>query len=458
VPTSTRLRTSARPKSRYQPLPLRRPPAPVAAPSPSGAGTVAETARPLVELLLGRPVPVRFEFYDGSTLGPDGGPGVVRIRSADALRRLLWAPGELGLARAFVCGDMEIEGDIIALLGEAQRRAPADLRFLGLPGWSAAVRAARDLGAIGPPLPPPPEEVLPRGRRHSTSRDAASVSHHYDVGNDFYRLFLGPTMAYSCARFASPDMGLEAAQWAKYELACRKLGLHEQPGMRLLDVGCGWGSMAMHAAACHGATVVGVTVSREQAELARRRVGDAGLAGQVEIRVQDYRAVRDGDLDAISSIGMFEHVGKARQDEYFETLRARLRPGGRLLNHAISTPGSSRMSRRSFMYRYVFPDGELIDVGEAILAMERAGFEVRDVESLREHYVKTLHAWVANLEAHWDEAVALVGPARARVWRIYMAGSANRFESGAIAVHQVLGVATDGNGRSGMPPTRAGWD
>jgi cyclopropane-fatty-acyl-phospholipid synthase len=214
----------------------------------------------------------------------------------------------------------------------------------------------------------------------------------------------------------------------------------------------------MHAAACHGATVVGVTVSREQAELARRRVGDAGLAGQVEIRVQDYRAVRDGDLDAISSIGMFEHVGKARQDEYFETLRARLRPGGRLLNHAISTPGSSRMSRRSFMYRYVFPDGELIDVGEAILAMERAGFEVRDVESLREHYVKTLHAWVANLEANWDEAVALVGPARARVWRIYMAGSANRFESGAIAVHQVLGVATDGNGRSGMPPTRAGWD
>jgi cyclopropane-fatty-acyl-phospholipid synthase len=353
---------------------------------------------------------------------------------------------------------MELEGDIIALLGEAQRRAPADLRFLGLSGWSAAYRAARDLGAIGPPLPPPPQEVAPRGRRHSPFRDAVSVSHHYDVGNDFYRLFLGPTMAYSCARFTSQDMGLDAAQWAKFELVCRKLGLHERPGMRLLDVGCGWGSMAMHAAACHGATVVGVTVSREQAELARRRVSDAGLAGQVEIRVQDYRAVRDADFDAISSIGMFEHVGKACQDEYFETLRARLRPGGRMLNHAISTPGSSRMSRRSFMYRYVFPDGELIDVGEAILAMERAGFEVRDVESLREHYVKTLHGWVANLEAHWDEAVALVELARARIWRIYMAGSANRFESGAIAVHQVLGVATGSSGRSGMPLTRAGWE
>jgi cyclopropane-fatty-acyl-phospholipid synthase len=409
-------------------------------------------------MLLGRPVPIRVEFFDGSALGPPGGPGTVRIRSADALRRVLWAPGELGLARAFVCGDIEIEGDIIALLGAAQRVAPPDLRFLGMAGWSAAYRAARDLGALGPPLPPPPEEVLPRGRRHSATRDATSVGHHYDVGNEFYRLFLGPTMAYSCARFTAQTTGLDAAQAAKFELVSRKLGLHERPGARLLDVGCGWGSMAIHAAECHGAEVVGVTVSREQAELARRRVAEAGLAGRVEIRIQDYREVRDEDFDAVSSIGMFEHVGKARQAEYFEILRARLRPGGRLLNHAISTPGSSKMGRRSFMYRYVFPDGELIDVGEAILAMERAGFEVRDVESLREHYVRTLHGWVANLESRWDEAVALVGLARARIWRIYMAGSANRFESGAIAVHQVLGVAANGTGRSGMPLTRAGWD
>jgi cyclopropane-fatty-acyl-phospholipid synthase len=411
-----------------------------------------------VELLLGAPSPVRFEFYDGSTLGPDGGPGTVRVRSADAFRRLVWAPGELGLARAFVAGDLELEGDIVALLRLLQDAAPPDLRFLGLAGSSAALRAARGLGALGPPLPPPPEEVLPHGRLHSARRDATSVSHHYDVGNDFYRLILGPSMTYSCARFASATTTLEQAQAAKFELVCRKLGLHERPGRRLLDVGCGWGSMAMHAAEHHGATAVGITISREQAELARRRVNDAGLGDRAQIRIQDYRALSRERFDAISSIGMFEHVGRARQAEYFQTLRGLLGPGGRLLNHAISSSGSSRPGRRSFMYRYVFPDSELLDVGDTILAMERAGFEVRDVESLREHYVGTLHAWVANLEANWDEAVASVGPARARVWRLYMAGCANRFEDGAIAVHQVLGVVPEESGRSSMPPTRAGWE
>jgi cyclopropane-fatty-acyl-phospholipid synthase len=353
---------------------------------------------------------------------------------------------------------MELDGDIVGLLRIALHAAPADLRFLGLAGWSAVLRAARDLGALGPPLRPPPQVVLPRGRRHSARRDAAAVTHHYDVGNEFYRLLLGPTMAYSCARFTDERTRLDAAQTAKFDLVCRKLGLPERPGARLLDVGCGWGSMAIHAADCYGAEVVGVTLSGEQADLARRRVAEAGLSGRVEIRVQDYRDVPDADFDAISSIGMFEHVGRARQAEYFAGLRGRLRPGGRLLNHAISAPGSSRMSRRSFMYRYVFPDGELIDVGEAILAMERAGFEVRDVESLREHYGRTLQAWVANLEEHWDEAVDLVGEARARIWRIYMAGSANRFEQGNIGVHQVLGVVADADGRCFMPPTRAGWE
>jgi len=215
--------------------------------------------------------------------------------------------------------------------------------------------------------------------------------------------------------------------------------------------------MALHAAARHGAKVVGVTVSREQAELARRRVAGVGLEAQIVIRVQDYRLVRNETFDAISSIGMFEHVGRSRQDRYFQTLRALLRPGGRLLNHAISSPGSSKPGRRSFIYRYVFPDSELLDVGDAVLAMERAGFEVRDAESLREHYVKTLHAWVANLEAGWDDAVAMVGMARARIWRLYMAGCANRFAEGAISVHQVLGVATDDAGNSFMPlPARAG--
>jgi cyclopropane-fatty-acyl-phospholipid synthase len=414
--------------------------------------------RPLVESLLGRPVPIRFAFFDGSTLGDAAATGVVSVRNLDALRRLLWAPGELGLSRAVVAGDVELEGDLFAVLRALQDAAPPDIRFLGLGAFSSAVRAAHRLGAIGLPLPPPPEEVLPLGWRHSIRRDAASVSHHYDVGNDFYQLVLGPSLTYSCARFAQDDLDLEAAQAAKFELVCRKLGLHERPGMRLLDVGCGWGSMALHAAQRHGAVVVGITVSKEQAELARRRVAEAGLEQQIEIRLQDYRLVRGEQFDAVSSIGMFEHVGLDRQDQYFETLRALLGPGGRLMNHAISSPGTSRQGRRSFIYRYVFPDAELIDVGSAVLAMERAGFEVRDVESLREHYVKTLRAWVGNLEARWDEAVAMVGPRRARIWRLYMAGSANRFEEGGIAVHQVLGVVNDDAGHSFMPPTRSGWE
>jgi cyclopropane-fatty-acyl-phospholipid synthase len=414
-------------------------------------------ARPLVEMLLGRPVPVRFEFFDGSTLGPDGGPGRVLVRSADAFRRLLWAPGELGLSRSFVAGDVELEGDVFGLLHVLQHAAPPDLRFLGMSGWSAGLGIARRLAGLGP-LPPPPEEILPHGRVHSIRRDAQSVSHHYDVGNDFYRLVLGPSLTYSCARFTDDSTSLEDAQAAKFESICRKLGLDQRPGSRLLDVGCGWGSMALHAASHHGATVVGITISREQADLARRRVAEAGMEDNVDIRVQDYREVRGEQFDAISSIGMFEHVGRARQAEYFQTLRALLRPGGRLLNHAISSAGSSKPGRRSFMYRYVFPDSELLDVGDAILAMEQAGFEVRDLESLREHYVRTLHAWVANLEADWDRAVGLVGPARARIWRIYMAGCANRFAESAISIHQALGVATAADGNSFMPLSRSGFE
>jgi cyclopropane-fatty-acyl-phospholipid synthase len=435
------------------------PPPPAVEPPPDApAGTAAAVIRPLVTALLGWPLPVRLELFDGSGLGPEGAPGTVWVRSPDALRRLVWAPGELGLARAFVSGDLEIEGDVFEVLRRLQGASRPDLRFMGWKGLVAGARAALRLGALGPPLAPPPEEVLPHGERHSARRDAASVSHHYDVGNDFYRLVLGPSLAYSCARFTDDEDDLETAQAAKFELVCRKLGLHDRPGARLLDVGCGWGSMVMHAAQRHGAQAVGITVSREQAELARHRVAKTSLGSRVDIRLQDYRDVRDEDFDAVSSIGMFEHVGRARSAEYFAALHARLRPGGRLLNHAISKPGSSKPGRRSFVHRYVFPDGELLDVGHTVLAMERAGFEVRDVESLREHYVRTLHAWVANLDAGWDDAVRLVGPRRARVWLLYMAGCANRFEEGAISVHQVLGVVPDDRGRSHMPLTGVGWD
>jgi cyclopropane-fatty-acyl-phospholipid synthase len=430
---------------------------PVRLHSPASPERAADALAPLLQALLGTTLPVRFEFWDGSGVGPVDGIGTLRVESPDAVRRIVWAPGELGVARAFVSGDLTVEGDLYALLRVLHAASPRDLRRTGLRALPAAVGAARRLGALGPPLPAPPEECRPTGRVHSPSRDAEVISHHYDVGNDFYRLVLGPSMTYSCARFVTDDTTLEDAQAAKHELICRKLGIVGRPGCRLLDVGCGWGSMAMHAALHHRATVVGVALSREQVDEATRRVAEAGLEDRVEIRLQDYRDLRGEQFDAISSIGMFEHVGTARMARYFETLRALLRPEGRLLNHAISKPGGTVLGRRSFVGRYVFPDGELLDVAEVIRAMQQAGFEVRDVESLREHYSRTLHRWVANLEDRWDEAVALVGLPRANIWRLYMAASANGFDDGGLAIHQVLGVVDAPDGGSGMPPTRAAW-
>ena len=418
-------------------------------PSPSAA----EAIGPLLDALAPN-VAVRVELWDGTTAGGSGGP-TVRICSVDALRRLLWAPGELGVGRAYVAGDIDIDGDILEAVA-ALRPAGAQLRA-GPCQVAAVVTAAKRVGAIGRPLPPPPEEARPKGALHSLRRDAQVISHHYDVGNDFYRIVLGPSMTYSCARFTDPAMTLTEAQASKHDLVCRKLGLHERSGMRLLDVGCGWGSMAIHAAAHYGAQVVGVTISREQRDLARQRAVDAGVADLVEIRLQDYRDVRGERFDAISSIGMSEHVGSSRIDEYFAGLAVLLAPQGRLLNHAISAVDGSKLGRRSFMGRYVFPDGELLDVADTVAAMQRAGLEVRDVESLREHYARTLRQWVANLEAGWDEAVVLAGERRARVWRLYMAASAVGFEDGGLAVHQVLGVTRDAEGGSGMPGTRDGW-
>jgi cyclopropane-fatty-acyl-phospholipid synthase len=407
--------------------------------------------------VVGTSIPVRFEFWDGSGIGPVDGVGTLHVRSVDAVRRILWAPGELGVARAFVSGDLTIDGDIYTLLKVLHDASPRDLRQVGVRSLPTMVAAAGRLGALGPPPPAPPEECKPAGRIHSPSRDAKVISHHYDVGNDFYRLVLGPSMTYSCARFVTEDTTLEEAQAAKYELICRKLGIDQRPGARLLDVGCGWGSMAMHAARHHGATVVGVALSREQVDEAKRRVTDAGLDDQVEIRLQDYRELRGEQFDVISSIGMFEHVGTPLMTRYFETLRDLLTPTGRLLNHAISKPGGSVLGRRSFVGRYVFPDGELLDVAEVIRAMQRTGFEVRDVESLREHYSRTLHHWVTNLEDNWDEAVRLVGLPRANIWRLYMAASANGFDDGGLAIHQVLGVVPGADGESGMPRTRSSW-
>jgi cyclopropane-fatty-acyl-phospholipid synthase len=402
----------------------------------------------LVDEVLGGDVPLAVEAYDGSRAGPADAKTTLIIRSPDALRRVITAPGELGLARAYVAGDLDLDGEIWDLLALRDRLpdvriSPRAMRHFvdELGGWRQVRR-----------LEPPPEEARLHGRRHSRARDAAAISHHYDVSNAFYRLVLGPSMTYSCAVWHDPGGTLEQAQANKYELICRKLGL--EPGMRLLDVGCGWGGMVMHAAAKHGVTAVGVTISHRQAELAEKRVAEAGLSEQVEIRLQDYREVADGPYDGVSSIGMFEHVGEARLSEYFERLRALVSPEGRVLNHGIGRPPGTtraRLPRRSFINRYVFPDGELHEVGRVVSLMQTAGFEVRHVETLREHYALTLRQWVANLESNWDEAVAEAGEGRARVWRLYMAGSAVNFEAGRSQVHQVLGTPTTPDGISGMP-------
>ena len=371
----------------------------------------------------------------------------------------MWAPSELGLARAYVSGAIDTEGNVAEILRVLRAAIPDDLAGAAR-ALPALVGAARHAPGITHRPPRPPEELTPHGIRHSLRRDKEVVSHHYDVGNEFYELVLGPSMTYSCARFVDATTSLADAQAAKHELVCRKLGLAEptRRGGRLLDVGCGWGSMAIHAATHHDVSVVGVTISDEQAAYARRRVEQLGLADRVDIRVQDYREITDGPFDAISSIGMAEHVGSARMDEYFTRLHGLLRPGGRLLNHAIASVGGSKLGRRTFVYRYVFPDGELLDVADTLRSMERAGFEVRDVENLREHYARTLRHWVANLEARWDDAVALVGERRARVWLLYMSGSINGFDDAGIHVMQTLGVRVHPDGSSEMPPTRTAWD
>jgi cyclopropane-fatty-acyl-phospholipid synthase len=404
--------------------------------------TMADRLAAALGTVLGSPVlPWRLRAWDGSEAGPAGAPVVV-FRSPAAVRRLVWAPGELGLARAYVAGDVDIEGDVYDTLGAltpiTQSASSDAFPRPGPRQWAGLARSAVALGAVGRPPAAPPEEFRRprRGRLHSPRRDAAAVSHHYDVGNEFYALVLGPTLVYSCAVWADEGTGLDAAQEAKLDLVCRKLGL--RPGMRLLDVGCGWGSLALHAAARYGVDVVGITLAAAQADLARQRVADAGLAERITVRVQDYRAVDDGPFDAVASVGMAEHVGRAALPAYVRTLHDLLVPGGRLLHHVIAwSAGATTWDDDTFIARYVFPDGELISLADTVAALEQS-FEVLDVEALRRHYALTLRAWVDRLEKNWDRAVALVGVGRARVWRLYMAAAALSFETGKLGVNQVL--------------------
>lgn len=397
---------------------------------------------------------IRIEVYDGTTVGDPKSNTVARIVSPDFFRRLLSGRGsELAFGRAFVAGDVLIDGDIYGVLSLRHRLGDNALSFSS----ETLIDAGRVLGLRLPiglaslRVPPPPEEIRLTGPLHSRSRDAASISSHYDVSNEFYELFLDASMTDSCAVFNHPDDTLEQAQQNKYDLICRKLGL--KAGMRLLDVGCGWGSMAIHSALHYDVEVVGVTISEQQYELACKRVSIAGLEGKVEIRLQDYRDIDDRPFDRISSIGMFEHVGEQRLRDYFDKMEALLVPGGRLLNHAINRNVQQKRARvnpSGFVGRYVFPDGELLEPGQVVSAMNQSGLEVRHLESLREHYALTLREWVARLEDNWDQAVRHTSVGRARVWRLYMAGSAEGFSSGEFNLTQILGVKPS-LGSSHMP-------
>jgi len=411
------------------------------------------------ERIAGPDAPVAFTAYDGSAAGPADSPVKVTVKSPVAVSYLAQAPGSLGLARAYVSGHLDVDGDMYTALSRLSQ-----VQQTGI-GWGERLQLLRNLGGpkvLWPRVAPPPQEVRVNrswlnGRRHSRQRDASAISHHYDVSNTFYEWVLGPSMAYTCACYPTQDATLEQAQAVKFDMVARKLAL--RPGMRLLDVGCGWGGMVMHAARYYGVKALGVTLSAEQASWAQRAIKERGLSELAEVRHLDYREVTETDFDAVSSIGLSEHIGKAQLPGYFRFLFGKLIPQGRLLNHCITRPDNQGPASvtAGFIFRYVFPDGELEGPGYLMSQMHDAGFEVRHTENLREHYAATLRGWCANLEEHWDEAVAEVGEGTARVWRLYMAGSILGFERNVIELHQMLGVKLAADGSAGMP-LRPDWE
>ncbi len=400
-------------------------------------------------------LPFRFTAYDGSATGPEDSPIHMHLASERGLSYVLTAPGDLGMVRAYVMGDLEITGAHPGNPYELMRMMLDQLHF-ERPTPAEALRIVRGLGwnHLKPP-PPPPQEHLPKwrrtfeGLRHSRTRDRAAIHHHYDVSNAFYELILGPSMTYTCAVYPSLDATLEQAQAEKYDLVARKLDL--RPGQRLLDVGCGWGGMVRHAAREYGVKALGVTLSSAQAEWAAEAIKREGLEDLAEVRFLDYRDVAERDFDAISSIGLTEHIGVRNYPSYFGFLLDRLKPGGRLLNHSITRPDNRYRSTGAFIDRYIFPDGELIGSGRIIAEAQDAGFEVRHEENLREHYALTLAAWSDNLLAHWDEAVAEVGYPTAKIWGLYLAACRVGFERNTTQLHQILAVKLDADFNAHFP-------
>ncbi|MGL5810033.1 MAG: class I SAM-dependent methyltransferase [Nocardioides sp.] len=415
------------------------------------------TIAQVLDTLTAAPIGFAFTAYDGSSTGPPGAAVGLHLATPRGLSYLATTPGSLGMARAYIAGDLQIRGvppgdpyPLLKLLADdLEWRRPST-------GELAAIVRSLGISRLVPP-PPPAQEALPdwrriiEGVRHSRQRDAEAIHHHYDVSNRFYELMLGDTMTYSCAYFADSGGALDEAQRAKYDLVARKLGL--RPGMRLLDVGCGWGGMIRHAVTEYGVSALGVTLSAEQAKWGRERIAADGLADRAEIRFADYRDVTEHGFDAVSSIGFMEHVGVAQLPDHARFLLARLRSGGRLLNHCITRPDSIQPARKraSFIDRYIFPDGEITGSGVIVTALQNAGFEVRHAENLREHYALTCRAWSANLMTNWDECVAEAGAELAKIWGVFVAGSRLGFERNEVQLQQVLAVRPHPDGRSDYP-------
>jgi cyclopropane-fatty-acyl-phospholipid synthase len=421
--------------------------------APGVAHRLAAALQPFV----GGELPVRLRAWDGSQAGAVDGP-VVELRSPDAVRRLLWRPGELGAAQAYVTGELDVPEENGWTLESALTHAFTVAQDRGLSGrrpsataLTRAVRTAAGLGALGRPPAAPASQARIRGRLHSPLRDRRSISHHYDLSNEFYSLILDPSMAYSCGYHAGPETSLADAQAAKLDLVCRKLGL--VAGSTLLDVGCGWGSLSLHAAQHFGARVTGVTIAAEQKRFIDARIAERGLEDRVEIRLQDYREVPERDhFDAVGSLEMGEHVGEGNYPTYAEVLRRAVRPGGRVLVQQMSRrgrwPGGG-----PFIESFIAPDMHMRPVGETVAHLERGGLEVRDVHSLREHYVLTVAGWLERFEANVERLTELVGEEVVRVWRLYLVGGAMAFRDGRMGVDQILMVRPDGT--HDLPPERS---
>ncbi|MFZ2177141.1 MAG: class I SAM-dependent methyltransferase [Rhodococcus sp. (in: high G+C Gram-positive bacteria)] len=408
-----------------------------------------------IEILTNGQLPLRFTAYDGSAAGPKDASLGLHLKTPRGTTYLATAPGELGLVRAYLSGDLELKGVHPGDPYELLHSMAENLKFYRPPA-KTLIQIVR---SIGPgalrPIAPPSIEIVPRWRRlatgllHSKHRDADAIHHHYDVSDQFYRYVLGPSMAYTCAVYPSLDSSLEEAQENKYRLVFDKLGL--KPGDRLLDIGCGWGVFVRYAAR-RGVNVVGATLAREQAEWAQKAIAEEGLSDRAEVRFTDYRDIQEKDFDAISSMGMTEHIGVQQYPTYFGFFHDKLRPGGRMLNHSVTRiDNTTKFKGGPFTDRYVFPDGELTGSGRIISEIQNAGLEVLHEENLREHYATTLRDWCRNLVDNWDDAVAEVGEENAKIWGLFMAGGRVRFDRNYLQLHQVLAVKTPKSGNHGLP-------